>query len=102
MGNSKGDMQIMKKTFGICAFYGITRDVLFRTLYVKFSSLLHQRYLANSKFYDERIRINNVFFSVVVATFISQPLEVCFIKAASQRSLKYDKVLFLPAKIAKE
>ena len=65
MGNKQGDIEIMKKAFGICAFYGIMRDVLFRTLYVKLSSFLHQRYIANSKFYDERARINNVFFSVI-------------------------------------
>lgn len=52
MGNQKGDFNIMKKSFGICAMYGVLRDITFRTLYVNISSFLHKKYLSNSKFYD--------------------------------------------------
>ena len=34
MGNPKADMSIIKKSFGVCAFYGILRDLSFRLLYV--------------------------------------------------------------------
>lgn len=42
----------MKKSFGVCVVYGILRDVVFRTLYVKISSFLHKKYLSQTKFYD--------------------------------------------------
>lgn len=63
---------------------------------------MHKKYLANSKFYDERTRVNNLFLSVIAATIVSQPFEVCFVKAASQRSFKYDGVLSIPGKIFRE
>lgn len=102
MGNLKGDFEIMKKTFGVCAAYGVLRDIVFRTIYVRLSSYLHQKYLTNAKFYDERTKVNNIFMSAIAATIVSQPFEVCFIKAASQRSLKYRSVLEIPGKIIRE
>lgn len=92
----------MKKSFLPCAFYGILRDVLFRTTYVHLSTYFHNRYLSNSRFYDERKRVNNLFTAVIVATIISQPLEVCFVKAASQRSLKFENVFKIPGQIYRE
>lgn len=99
MANEKGDLSIMKKSFGICAVYGAIRDVLFRTTYVSLSSYLHKTYLSNPKTYDERIRINIIFLSVIVSTLISQPFEVLFVKAASQRIFHYNKILQMPAQI---
>lgn len=102
MGNIKGDFDIMKKSFGVCAFYGVLRDVTFRTLYVDLSTRMHKEYMSTSKFYDERKRVNNIFISVILATLVSQPFEVCFVKAASQRSLKYRTLVDLPKQIIKE
>lgn len=73
MGNSKGDMDIMKKTFGVCAVYGVLRDLTFRTLYVELSTRLHREYMATSRFFDQRKRVNNIFLSVILATIVSQP-----------------------------
>lgn len=85
-----------------CAFFGILRDVIFRTSYVYMSSQLHKKYLTNSRFFDERKRINNLFISVIAATIISQPFDVCFVKAASQRSLKYENIFTIPKQIFTE
>lgn len=43
-----------------------------------------------------------MFFSTIIATLISQPLDVCFVKIASQRQLKYTNVLKIPMDIIKE
>ena len=102
MGNEKGDLNIMKKSFGICALHGVLRDLTFRSFYVGISTYLHQKYLTNSKFFDERIKINNIFISIIAATIVSQPFEVCFIKVASQRSLKYTNFFKTPLTIMKE
>lgn len=89
----------MKRSFMPCAVFGILRDVIFRTSYVYISSYFHKRYLSSSRFYDERKRINNVFLAVIIATVISQPFDVCFVKTASQRSLKYENVFKIPKQI---
>lgn len=99
MGNEKGDMSIMKKSFLPCAFFGILRDVVFRTSYVALSSYFHKIYLANSRFYDERKRVNNLFLSTIIATVISHPFDVCFVKAASQRIYNYTGILETPKQI---
>jgi hypothetical protein len=43
-----------------------------------------------------------MFLSVMASTIISQPLEVCFIKIASQRQLKYTNLFKTPYLIIKE
>lgn len=91
----------MKKSFLPCAGFGVLRDVIFRASYVYISTALHKKYLSNSRFYDERKRVNNLFISSIAATLISQPFDVCFVKAASQRSLKYSNILKIPGQIAK-
>lgn len=58
--------------------------------------------MANSRFFDERKRVNNIFISVIAATIMSQPFEVCFVKAASQRELVYSNILKIPGQIIKE
>jgi hypothetical protein len=102
MGNVSGDFEIMKKSFLPCVFFGILRDIIFRTSYFEISSYLHNKYLANSRFYDERKRVNNLFASTIIATIISQPFDVCFVKTASQRSTKYTNILQIPGQIVRE
>lgn len=101
MGNEKGDLAIMKRSFLPCAFFGVVRDIIFRLSYVEISSYLHNRYLANSRFYDERKRVNNLFFAVIISTLISQPFDVCFVKIASQRTLVYENIFKTPFQIGK-
>lgn len=91
----------MKKSFLPCAGFGVLRDVIFRNSYVFISSSLHKKYLNNARFYDERKRVNTLFISSIIATLISQPFDVCFVKTASQRSLKYSNILKIPAQIVK-
>lgn len=99
MGNEKGDLEIMKKSFLPCAFHGAVRDIIFRVCYLQISTFLHNRYLTNYRFYDERKRVNNLFFATIIATLISQPFDVCFVKIASQRSLKYENPLKVAGQI---
>lgn len=102
MGNSKGDMEIMKKSFLPCAIFGIIRDIIFRTSYLSLSSYLHAKFLASSRVYDESKRVNNLFAAVIVATIISQPFDVMFVKTASQRSLKFENIFKIPGQIYRD
>lgn len=43
-----------------------------------------------------------MFVSVIASTILSQPLEVCFIKTASQRQLKYTNLIRTAIEIVKE
>jgi len=58
--------------------------------------------MANSRFYDERKRVNNLFAATIIATFLSQPFDVLFVKTASQRSFKYENFLQIPKQIVSE
>jgi hypothetical protein len=91
----------MKRSFLPCAFFGIVRDIIFRYSYVEISSFLYKRYLSSTRFYDERKRINSMFAAAILSTVVSQPFEVCFVKAASQRSLKYENIIKIPSQIVK-
>lgn len=85
MGNEKSNLSLMKKGFFPCSIYGILRDAVYRVSYMNLSSYYYNKYLATSQFKDEVKRFNFLFTSVIVATIISQPFEVCFVKVASQR-----------------
>lgn len=86
----------MKKSFLPCAFFGVIRDLIFRASYLYISTTLHNQYLTNSQFFDERKRVNNLFIATIISTLISQPFDVCFVKTASQRSFKYQKIWQIP------
>jgi hypothetical protein len=42
-----------------------------------------------------------MFAATILSTVVSQPFEVCFVKAASQRSLKYENIIKIPSQIVK-
>lgn len=102
MGNPKGDLDIMKKSFLPCSVFGVLRDITYRKSYLEISSYFHKKYMANSRFYDERKRMNNLFFASILATIISQPFDVLFVKTASQRMIKYMNILEIPKQIVSE
>ena len=52
--------------------------------------------------FDNDLKINNMFISVIASTILSQPLEVCFVKIASQRQLKYTNLVRTAIDVVKE
>ena len=62
---------------------------------------MNEKFLEGGKF-DNDIKINNMFISAIAATIISQPLEVCFVKIASQRQLKYTNFVQTAIEVIKE
>jgi hypothetical protein len=101
MANKSADLSIMKSTFGVAAVYGVARDVAFRGGFFFLVDYLNKKLLHNNKF-DEGRKLNNMFFATILATIISQPLEVCFVKVASQRQKKYTNLFTIPIEIVKE
>ena len=85
----------MRKTFAPAAFFGILRDLTYRGSFFILFQKLNAKFMDGTK-YDEGVRLNNMFGSVIVSTLISQPLEVIFTKIASQRQLKYTNIFKLP------
>ncbi len=92
----------MRKSFFPCAFFGVIRDIIFRVSYLQISTFLHNQQLTTTRFFDQRKRVNNLFFATIVATLISQPFDVCFVKIASQRTLKYENPLKVAGQIWRE
>lgn len=101
MANKSADLEIMKKTVGVAAMYAVARDIMYRGSFFYIIDEFNKKFLHQDKF-DEGRKLNNMFFSTVLATFISQPLEVCFIKIASQRQKRYTNLFTIPIDIIKE
>lgn len=85
----------MRKTCVPAAFFGILRDLTYRSSFFILFQKLNAKLMEGTKF-DEGVRLNNMFGSVIISTLISQPFEVIFTKIASQRQLKYTNILKLP------
>jgi len=50
MANKSADLDIMKKTFGVAAMYGVARDILYRSSFFYFVEELNKKYLHKNKF----------------------------------------------------
>lgn len=101
MANKNGDLGIMRKTFGVATISAILRDLTYRGSFMLLLTKLNEKFLQGTKF-DQGGKINHMFVSTIIATIISQPLEVIFVKIASQRQLKYTNLFKTPVEIVKE
>jgi hypothetical protein len=52
MGNNKLDMDIMKRTFGVSATFGILRDLSFRGLYLLALNKFTAKYVQTATLYN--------------------------------------------------
>ncbi len=100
MANKSADLTIMRKSFGWATLTSILRDFSYRGSFMLIFKKLNDKFLEGGKF-DNGIKINNMFASVLAATIISHPLEVIFIKIASQRQMKYTNILQTALEIIK-
>jgi hypothetical protein len=99
MANEKGDLDLMKKSFLPCTFFGTLRDIVYRFSTIFLTTKLQQ---PNVSFADRRKDVNYLFMTIIISTLISQPFEVCYIKMASQRSYHYRNPIQAVRQIWKE
>jgi len=52
MGNNSLDMEIMRKTFGVSATFGILRDISYRGLYLYILNRLTAKYSQTASLYN--------------------------------------------------
>lgn len=100
MANKSADLTVMVKSFPWATLAAVLRDLTYRGSFMLLFNKLNGEYLEGGKF-DNETKLNNMFFSVIGSTIISQPLEVCFIKTASQRQLKYGNLISTAVNVVK-
>lgn len=101
MANKSADLSIMMRSFGWATMSAVMRDLTYRGSFMLIFNKLNERFLEKGKF-DHGIKLNNMFLSVIASTILSHPLEVIFIKTASQRQLKYTNPIRTAIEIIKE
>ena len=73
MANKNADLTIMRKTVGWATLTAIIRDLTYRGSFMLIYNKLNEKFLQGGK-YDQGIKMNTMFASVIASTIISHPL----------------------------
>lgn len=73
MANKSADLSVMVRSFPWATLTAVLRDLTYRGSFMLLFNKLNGEYLEGGKF-DNEIKLNNMFFSVIGATIVSQPL----------------------------